>query len=285
MWTASLFLLASTAATAGPTVPIGDLAGTWELVEAPPFDPAAAWPHGIENMRYVFDDKGNWWSLNSDERLSKTKPIGTVERLTETRVRFHTPEGKAPESPIRIRDGQLEIIHGDHGGWLYKRIDDPVRREGPIALKSLERLEVDAQSSAAGSFHEYLKLSTVQSRITDRRLDGVWELVRVRGVPLDKRPDQGYYNDVLVVAPGHFCFIQRGEQNGGLCADAEQDGARIKLKDDKGVEATALTVSFDAFGKLELAEGEFVQTFERIGTDPATAPAVALKIAVYREAQ
>lgn len=270
---------------AAPNLPIGDLAGTWELIEAPPFDPSAAWPHGIENRRYVFDDQGRWWSLNSDQRWSRTQPIGTVERLSETRVRFHTPEGKAPESPIRIRGDQLEIIHGDHGGWLYQRVTDARRREGPIALKSLERLEVEAQSSAAGNFGEYLKLSTVRSRITDRRLDGVWELVRVRGVPIDQRPDQGYYNDVLIVAPEHFCFVQRAEQNGALCADAEQEGANIRLKDDKGAVATTLKVSFDDFGKLELTEGQFVQTFEQVGPDPASAPNVPLRIAVYREAQ
>jgi hypothetical protein len=266
------------------SVPLGDLQGGWELVQAPRFDPQGAWPWGIENRRYVFDEKGRWFSLASDERLSKAKPIGSVERLAADRVRFHTPEGKAPESQIRISGAELKIIHGEHSTWIYQRISDSASLDRPVATRSLELLEVDQSTSAASRFGDYLQRSQVQSSITDPRLHGVWELVRVRGVPIEDRPEQGYYNDVLVVAPTHFCFVQRASQNGAVCADAEQDKAtRIQLKDDAGNKATALQVHFTEFDQLELSDGDFVQTFDRIGTDAATAPAVPLKIAIYRD--
>lgn len=269
---------------AADTVPLGELQGGWELVGAPRFDPQGAWPWGIENRRYVFDERGRWFSLDSDQRLSRAKPIGSVERLPDNRLRFHTPEGKAPEYPFRLQGDELHIIHGQHSTWIYQRVTDPASLDRPIETRSLELLEVDQSTSAASRFGEYLKLSTVQSSISDTRLFGVWELVRVRGVPIPDRPDQGYYNDVLVVAAGHFCFVQRASQNGAICADAEQDRrGRIQLKDESGQRASALTVSFNAFGQLELADGTFVQTFTRVGSDPDTAPAVPLKIAIYRD--
>lgn len=265
-------------------LPLGDLQGGWELVQAPRFDPQGAWPWGIENRRYVFDATGRWFSLESDQRLSRAKPIGSIERIAVDRVRFHTPEGKAPESKIRIDGDELKIIHGEHSTWIYQRIADPAALDRPIPTRSLELLEVDQASSAASRFGEYLKLSQVRSRITEPRLYGVWELVRVRGVPVDDRPDQGYYNDVLVVAAEHFCFVQRASQNGAICADAEQQRRdQIQLKGDDGGKATTLKVHFTQFDQLELAEGDFVQTFTRIGNDPETAPAVPLKIAIYRD--
>lgn len=281
-WT--LFVLASSPVAAPADLPLGELAGGWELVTAPRFDPQGAWPWGIENRRYVFKEDGRWYSLNSDERLSRAQPIGRIERLGANRVKFHTPEGKAPEYPIRLLGEDLHIVHGEHSVWIYRRITDPRSLDRPVELRSLEVLEADPTTAAVSRYGEYLKLSHVRSQVEDTRLHGVWELVRVRGVPIPDRPDQGYYNDVLVIAASHFCFIQRASQNGAVCADVDQRGrGPVQLKDDQGQPATRLQASFTAFGQLELADGAFVQTFTLIGRDPETAPAVPLKIAVYRD--
>jgi hypothetical protein len=276
MWLALVALLIGNASA----TTLKELAGAYELVAAPAFDPGAAWPQGIENLRYVFDEEGRWYSLKPEQVLSKVSPIGRVH-LADGKLVFHTPEGRLREHKFHLAPDALRIIHGEHSVWRYQRLRDPAAIEGPIEPKSLEQLEVDASAHAQG-FAEVLSRSKLESQIADTKLHGVWELVRVSGVAIESRPDQGYYNDVLVASPKRFCFIQRAEQNTAVCIKVKQQGGTLTL--DAGTEvANEMRYEWTAFGHLRLIDESAIQYFRKHADDPNKAEPVPLRIAVYRD--
>jgi len=278
------FLLLALCATAGAQQQrgqIGVLAGAYELIKAPNFDPQGAWPQGIENRRYIFAENGDWFSLLPEAKLSQADPIGWVE-LKNERLVFHTPEGQAPSWKYHLSPEELRIIHGEHSVWLYRRLKDPAKIEGPIEPRSLEVLEVDQSTASAQSFPEILAQSRLRSRVTDTALHGVWELERVANVPEAQRPDQGYYNDVLLATAEHFCFIQRAQQNATVCIKVHVRDSTLLL-DAETADENKVRYSFNAFGHLKLVDETSTQWFRKVADDPAKAPPVPLKIAVYRD--
>ncbi|MFN7941523.1 MAG: hypothetical protein U0X73_07970 [Thermoanaerobaculia bacterium] len=266
-----------------PAAAKDDLVGVWELVSISPVEAMDSDPRGVPNRKEVYSTNGMFFILDPWEKKLDPERSLPYEVVGNRRV-ITLPDGEKETTEFQLTGETLLLKHSPTETWSYRRLggEEAVAQElEPRSLLILAEARSSEQAKIGEVTYDHSDYSALPTR---DRIQGLWEVNTVSGIPAADRPPFGFQNLKLLFRETRLCVLAPNEVeiDEKACRDCKLEGATLSCGAEE-MGRSRFMVDFNRWGHLELHEGPATTTLRLVSRNTSTVPRLPVKVVLYVE--